>query len=167
MTLQGRISLLVDSPLRDLAIVYRNAPADARKHINRETKAAAQPIWKQETAERASTRIQQRVLVDSAKVGVTNRNVFLRSGGTGKLRNGTPVIALATSAEFGRPHSAPIKSRSKNGKPYTRATGSLFGPRERRGRVVFPAASDSISRFASLWIQTTIRSLHEAAEKVK
>ena len=164
---QGRISLLIDSPLRDLALVYRAIPADVRKHINRETRTEAQPIWKQETAERATTRIQQRVLVDSAKVGVTNRNVFLRSGGTGRLRSGTPVVALASAAEFGRPAPTPIKSRSKNGKPYTRTTGAAFGIRQNKGNVVHPAASASIPRFASLWIQTTLRSLHEAAEKVR
>ncbi|KNY07917.1 hypothetical protein [Microbacterium sp. GCS4] len=156
---QGRISLLVDSPLRDLAIVYRVVPAKTRKQINRATKGAAQPIWKTETAERATTRIQQRSLVDTAKVGVTNRNVFLRAGG-GKY------AALQSAAEFGRPIAAPIKSRSKRGKAYTRTTGSLFGDRERRGKVVFPASRASISRFASLWIQTTIRTLHEAEEKV-
>ena len=156
---QGRISLLVDSPLRDLAVVYRVIPADVRKQINRATKSAAQPIWKTETAERATTRIQQRALVDTAKVGVTNRNVFLRAGG-GKY------AALQSAAEFGRPAAAPITSRSKRGKTYKRTTGSLFGDRDRRGKVVFPASRDSISRFASLWIQTTIRTLHEAGEKV-
>ena len=156
---QGQVSLLVDSPLRDLAIVYRVTPAEVRKQINRATKSAAQPIWKTETAERAATRIQQRTLVATAKVGVTNRNVFLRAGG-GRF------AALQSAAEFGRPASAPIKSRSKRGKAYQRTTGSLFGDRQQRGKVVFPASRDSIRRFASLWIQTTIRTLHEAGEKV-
>lgn len=158
MAMQGRISLLVDSPLRDLAIAYRVMPGEARKQINRATKTDGGPIWKTETAERATTKLQQRVLVDTAKVGVTNRNVFLRSGG-GKLSE------LITATEFGRPAAAPIKTRSKRGKPYTRTTGNLFGNRDRRGKVVHPAARASISRFASLWIQTAIRTLHEAGEK--
>lgn len=162
----GRISLLLDSPLRDLAIAYRAVPAETRKQINAHTKSAAEPIWKQETAERGTTRIQQRVLVDSARVGVTNRNVFLRSGAVGKLRDGTPVSLLATAAEFGRPDAAPIKSKSKKGTPYERSTGNVFGPRTRKGNVVHPAASDSIPRFASLLIQTAIRTLHEAGEEV-
>ena len=159
MVSQGRISLLVDSPLRDLAIVYRSVPAEVRKQINRATKAAAQPIWKEETTGQAVTRIQIRALADTAKVGVTNRNVFLRSG----LGRYSPLIA---AAEFGRPAATPINSKSKKGKEYTRTTGHLFGDREQRGKVVFPAASGSIKRFASLWIQTSIRTLHEAGEKV-
>lgn len=162
-----RISLLVDSPLRDLAIAYRAIPKELRKQINTHTKNAAQPIWKGETAERATTRTQQRVLVSSARVGVTNRNVFLRSASVGKLSTGTPVDRLASAAEFGRPDAAPVSSKSKHGKAYRRRTGSQFGPRERKGKVVFPAAAASISRFAALWIQTTVRTLHEAGEKVK
>ena|SRR5690606_28247494 len=160
MVAQGRISLLIDSPLRDLAMLYRTVPAETRKQINRATKADAQPIWKTETAERATTRIQSRTLVDTAKVGVTSRNVFLRSGG-GKLAE------LQSAAEFGRPAAAPIKSHSKKGTAYTRTTGDLFGARDRHGKVVFPAARASIARFASLWIQTAIRSLHEAGEKAR
>ncbi|KQQ65196.1 hypothetical protein [Microbacterium sp. Leaf320] len=167
--MEGRISLLVDSPLRDLAIAYRTVPAEVRRQNNKAVKAAAQPIWKAETAERAVTKIQHRTLVDTAKVGVTNRNVFLRAGGNGTLKSGTAIAALQSAAEFGRPAAAPIKSRSKkpNSKPYTRTTGSLFGDRNRRGKVVFPAARDSIRRFASLQIQTTLRTLHEAGEKVR
>lgn len=123
-------------------------------------------MWRGETAERASTRVQQRVLVSSARVGVTARNVFLRSAGTGKLSDGTPVSKLATATEFGRPSAAPIKSRSKLGTPYTRRTGDTFGPRNRKGNVVYPAARASIRRMASLWIQTAIRSLYEAEKKV-
>lgn len=164
---QGRISLLVDSPLRALAVVYRGAPADARKHINRETKSEGQPIWKQETAERATTRIQQKVLVNSARVGVTNRNVFLRSGAVGRLKSGTPVIDIASAAEFGRPPGTPVSTRSKNGTAYKRKTGAMFGARNRRGNVVHPAASASIKRLASLWVQTAFRSLYEAGEKVR
>ena len=167
MGVQGRISLLIDSPLRSLALAYRTFPAEVRKQINRHTKAEGQPIWKGEVAERAVTRIQHRALVDTAKVGVTNRNVFLRSAATGRLSSGASAADVASAAEFGRPAVAPIATTSRKGKPYKRSTGSLFGDRNRRGKVVFPAASDSIARFASLWIQTTVRTLHELGEKVK
>ena len=140
-------------------MVYRVLPSDIRKQINRATKAAAQPIWKTETAQMAVTKIQIRTLSETAKVGVTNRNVFLRAG-CGKYAR------LLTAAEFGRPASAPVKSKSKLKNPYTRTTGGLFGDRDRRGKVVFPAARGSMPRFASLWVQTGLRTLHESGEKV-
>lgn len=160
----GSISLLIDSPLRDLALSLRAVGAETRSQINSATKGAAQPIWTQETAERAGTKLQQKLLVSTARVGVTSRNVLLRSGGVGfPGRNGDKVVA---AAEFGNDPGKVITSRSSKGKTYTRKFGSVFGPRRRNGSVVYPAASDSIPRFASLWVQTARRTIHEAIEKV-
>jgi hypothetical protein len=163
----GRISLLVDSPLRDLAFAMREVPSETRKYIGQETKKAALPIWQEEVRGRATTRVQIRTLVDTAKVGVTTRNVFLRSAQTGKLRSGVAAATLAAAAEFGMNPDRPIKQRSRRGKVYSRRIGNTFGYRSRAGKVVFPAAAESIPRFASLWIQTASRALYEADEKVK
>lgn len=161
----GSISLLVDSPLRDLAFAMRGVPADVRKHIASETRRNALPIWQQELRERGTTRIQQRALVTSGRVGVTARNVFLRSGAVGKLSSGTPVSLIAQAAEWGINPEKKIESRSKKGKAYTRRMGPAFVGNRRGGYVVHPAAGNAIPRFASLWIQTARRSLHEAEEK--
>lgn len=155
----GRISLLVDSPLRSMLLVMRTVGADVRKQIATETKKAAQPIWFEEIKEGAETRIEQRVLVDSARVGVTQRNVFLRSGGVGTLRSGTPVEALASAAEYGMGPEKQITTRSRKGTTYTRRMGGVFRPSRRGGWVFNPAAMASIVRFASLWIQTAVRTL--------
>lgn len=162
----GSISLLIDSPLRDLALAMRAVPADIKKQIGQHTKAAAKPIWNQETRERGATRVQQRVLVSSADVSVTARNVTFRSGGKGRLKSGTPVERLARAAEFGMNPGKPIKSKSKKGKAYTRTAGNTFGPNRRGGNVVYPAAREAIPRVASLWVQTARRSIHEALEGV-
>ncbi|MGN7968029.1 hypothetical protein [Microbacterium sp. 22296] len=155
----------MDSPLRDLAFALGEVPAETRKHISSETRKNALPIWNQELRERAATRIQQRALVESGRVGVTARNVFLRSGAVGKLSSGTPVSEVARAAEWGLGAGKKIQSRSKKGKPYTRTMGPVFPANRRGGHVVHPAASDSIPRFASLWIQTARRALFEAEEK--
>ena len=159
------ISLLVESPLSVLAQAMRQVPTETKKFIGSETKKAAQPIWFDELKGRALSRVQQRVLVDSARVSVTARNVTLKSGAVGKLRSGTPVIALSSAAEFGMSPAKEITQRSKKGKTYTRKAGPTFGAPRRSGNVVYPAANDSIPRFASLWIQTAHRALFDAAEK--
>lgn len=161
----GSISLLVDSPLRDLASTMREVPADVRKNIASQTKKNADPIWNQELRERAASRIQQRALVNSGRVGVTARNVFLRSGAVGKLSSGTPVSAVARAAEWGLGAEKRIDTRSRKGTPYQRRAGNVFPANRRGGYVVHPAAADAIPRFASLWIQTARRSLYEAEEK--
>lgn len=161
----GRISLLLDSPLRDMLIAVRSVPAEVRKQINAATKTAAEPIWFEEVRGRAGTRLQQRALVNSARVGVQSRNVFLRSGTVGRLSSGTPVSALSAAAEFGANPNKEIQQRSRKGRVYTRRLGLAFLSPTRGGKVVYPAARDSIPRFASLWIQTTVRTLMEALEK--
>lgn len=160
----GRINLLVDSPLRDMLIAARSLPADVRKEIAVQTKKAAEPIWFEEVRGRAVTRLQQRALVNSARVGVTQRNVFLRSGSVGKLSSGTPVSVVSKAAEFGANPSRPVKQRSKKGTQYTRQLGNAFGSPRRGGNVVYPAAQDSIGRFASLWVQTATRTALDALE---
>lgn len=160
----GSISLLIDSPLQDLAVALRAVGPDVRKQINSATKSAALPIWTDETKGRARTRMQDKFLVNTARVGVTSRNVLLRSGGlTLPGKNGDKVTG---AVEFGGGENKTITSRSKNGKRYTRRQGSVFGPRYRNGAVVYPAASASIPRFASLWVQTARRTMHEAIEEV-
>lgn len=161
----GSISLLIDSPLRDLALAMRAVPTDIKREIGKATKAAAKPIWTEETRERGETRLQQRVLVSSADVNVSARNVVLRSGGRGKLANGTPVSRLARAAEFGMNPGKEIQSTSKTGTPYTRTAGAAFGPNT-AGNVVFPAARGAIPRLASLWVQTARRTIHESLEEV-
>lgn len=157
----GRISLNIDSPLRSMLLAMRTVPAEVRKQIAASTKRAALPIWTDETREGATTRLQQRVLVDSARVGVTQRNVFLRSGGTGKLRTGTPVSRLAAAAEFGIGPEKVVTSTSRKGTKYQRRMGNTF-PRRKGGNVVYPAARRSIPRFASLWVQTAVRTILDA-----
>lgn len=162
---QGRISLLIDSPLRDLALALRETPREVKTQISRHTKAEARPIWQGETRERGVTRLQQRALVSSADVSVTARNVTLMAGGKGKLRSGTPVASVARAAEFGMNPTKKITSRSKNGKAYTRRAGNAFGTNRRTGNVVHPAASGAVPRLVSLWVQTAYRTIHEAIEK--
>lgn len=162
----ARISFLIDSPLRDLQLVMRALPDEVRKQIPIHTKSAAEPIWKQETAQRATSRLQVRVLSDSAKVGVTQRNVILRSGAVGRLSSGTAVSDLVRSAEFGANPDRPVSVTNRKGTQFTRRLGPKFGPLNRHGNVVYPAAWASLSRFGALWIQTTYRTVHEQIEKV-
>lgn len=160
----GRISLSIDSPLRTMLIGARSAPAEVQKRIATHTKSEAQPIWFEETRDRAGTKLQQKVLVDSARVGVTQRQVYLRSGGVGSLRSGTPVSRLASAAEFGMGSEKQITTRSRAGKTYTRRAGSAFPAPRRGGYVFWPAVAVAALRIASLWVQTGVRTLLDKLE---
>lgn len=162
----GRISLLVDSPLRDLLVALRAVPAEARRNVTRYTREHAEPIWFEETRDLASTRLQQRALVNSARVGVATRNIYLRSGGVGTLSSGTPVSDVSFGAEFGGNPQKVITqtSRKGSGKRYNRRLGNAFGAPRRGGNVVYPAARKSIPRVASVAIQSAYRALLDALD---
>ena len=158
----GRISLSIDSPLRSMLLAVRSVPADVRKQISRHTRAEALSIWTSEVRERAATRVQQRVLVNTARVGVTDRNVALRSATVGTLRPGVPASRIATGAEFGMSATKIITSKTRKGKTYKRRMGAALPGRRRGGYVVYPAARDAIPRLASLWIATAVRTILDA-----
>lgn len=160
----GRISLLIDSPLRDMLIALRAVPAEARKNVTAYMRKNSEPIWFEETRERATTRLQQRALVNTARVGVATRNIYLRSGGIGKLSSGTAVSTVAFGAEFGANPGKEITQRSRKGKQYKRRLGNVFGAPRRGGNVVYPAARDAIPRIASVAIQSAYRALLDALD---
>ncbi|MFE6733426.1 hypothetical protein [Microbacterium sp. NPDC057650] len=157
-----RISLSIDSPVRSMLIAMRRVPADVRRQIGQQTKRAGQPIWFEELRDGAATRQQQRVLVDPGRVSVTQRNISLRTGQTGSMRNGTPVSRLAVGAEFGMAPAKPIVSKTKGGKAYKRTAGQQFPARRPSGYVFHPAAKRAIPRVASLWVQTAVRTIMDA-----
>lgn len=159
----GSISFLIDSPLQTLARSMQGLDKDVRVQIGRHTKAAAQPIWAEATRSQVMTRMQAR-LAQSARVGVTTRNVLLRAGGSGRIGN-TPISKIARGIEHGASPNRMISTTSRKGTPYQRKLGGGFRLPRRRGYVAYPAASESIPRFASLWVQTAIRTIHESIER--
>lgn len=167
----GRISLLIDSPLRTVNLAFRGLEAEVRKQITAHTKRDAQPVWEEETRGHALTRMQSRVLAGTARVGVAGLSVTMSAGGGGRLSSGTPTGLLVAATEFGvsasRLLSVPAHTRKGHAvKAHTRGVGSRFTLRRRGGYVVYPAARSAIPRLASLIVQTTIRTVHEVVEKV-
>lgn len=159
----GRISVLVSKELLTLTQALRQAEPEIRKQINKHTRIMARPVWKEAVLGHTTTRMQTRVLGNTANVGVTAQNVMLRSAKTGRVR-GVPASTLAHAVEFGanRDEYRPVRGRSGT---YKRRTKRQFRLPRPRGYVVYPAAKTVIPRIASLWIQTTIRTLHEVLEK--
>lgn len=161
----GRISLLVSKDLGTLVQAASTLDREVRAALRKHTKAAATPIWRDEITHRAGTRLQTRVLVDSARVAVSDSNVTLKAAQVGKLSSGTRRQVLARGAEFGAHADKRITQRSRKGKVYTRRLGNAFGAPRRGGNVFFPAFGQAVSRVASLWLQTGIRTVAETFEK--
>jgi len=161
----GRISLLVSRELQLLVTVAKSLDREVAAQLRKHTRAVAEPAWREELRSRVHTRLQARVLSDTARVSVSDTNVMLKSATVGKLSSGLPASAIAGATEFGGAVGRPVRTRSRKGNAYTRRLGAAFGQVRRDGYVVFPSARESIARIASLWIQTAYRTTAETFEK--
>jgi len=165
MMSSGRISLLVSRDLQAIVTVAKGLPREVAAQLRKHTRRVVEPAFREEVTGRAGTRLEQRVLADTARVSVRDNNVVLKSATVGKV-HGTPAAELAGAAEFGMNPNRPIRQRSRKGKVYTRRAGAAFRAPKRGGYVFHPAVSDFIARAAALWAQTVYRTTAEEFEKV-
>jgi hypothetical protein len=164
-----RISVFESKELQALLLALRGFDKNLKKNIRAATKREAQPIWQQEVRERAETKLEQRVLAQSARVQVSDQNVTLRAAHIGRpLSGGLDPKTQWPAVEFGADTKAKrtYTATSSRGKRYnvTRRTSAQLRPRRASGRVVFPAAASAIPRLAALWVQTAVRQLHDSLE---
>lgn len=165
-----RISVYTSNELQGLILRLKATDRETRKRIRQVTKAAAGPIWQQSLAEHVSTRLEAAVLVKTGRVRVSDQNVTLSAATIGrKLSGGLDPKQEYHEVEFGavdREAYRRYEATSSRGRPYTvnRRTKRQLRARNRKGYVVYPAAAEAIPRLASLWVQTTVRTLHEQIE---
>ena len=160
MVVAVRLDVRKSPALTALIRTLATIPNEVAKEIRGRSKSVIVPEWKKGLAERApGERVFHERLVAPSTAYVSDRNVKLIGGANGKFPRET---------EFGayREEWAEYTGRRK-GKtfPVRRRTQRQFWHFVKTGRVVWPTASDLIPRIASLWIQTTIRTIHEQIEK--
>ncbi|MGP6170626.1 hypothetical protein ACTU6V_05395 [Microbacterium sp. A204] len=160
----ARISLLVSRDLAVLVQAARTLPREVASQMRSHTRRVVEPAFQEEMRSRAGTRLETRVLLDTARVSVSDSNVTLKSAGIGKV-HGTPAAALKTATEFGANPDRMISTRSRKGKPYKRRLGNAFRSRNPRGYVFFPSVQAFIPRAGALWFQTAYRTVAETFEK--
>lgn len=141
---------------------------EIRKNIRNQSKRTIIPAWKAELEKNASTTAERRLLANTGKATVTDRNVILRAANAGRgLSGGATPAGDWHAFEFGALHSkVRYQTRSRNGKVYevTRRTRRQLRRRNKSGYVIFKAISNVVPRAASLWYQTAARTIHETFE---
>jgi hypothetical protein len=165
-----RISVFGSEEIQAVLLTMRALPRDLAKELRKQTRTVVFPEWKKAVAENASSMFESRVLVQTARATVTDRNVTLTSATVGRpLSGGLNPKTMYHAAEFGadQGQETTYGARSRRGKQFqvTRHTTRQLRPRKRSGYVVYPAAAEIIPRIASLWVQTIARGLHEAFER--
>jgi len=159
------IDLLNSRELRATFLAVRNAAPEIQKWLRLSLKQISLPEWQGALRQSRATTAQSRVLVDTAKVKVSNQNIRLSAGDAAKrLSGGGKARDLAHGEEFGGQGGDRVKSYTsrRGGKSFqvrNRHTTRQFPARRRNGYVAFPAATIIIPRIASLAAQTVVRSL--------
>lgn len=164
-----KISVRNSKELQATILALKLTDKTLSANIRKWTRQLMLPEWQKGLRERASSRVQQRVLVDTARVTVSNQNVSLKSATVGRsLAGGLNPKSSWAAFEFGADRNKTTTYEAIRGHSrfkVTRKTRRQLPPRSRTGWVVYPTAKELIPRFASLWYQTAIRGLYEAFER--
>ena len=165
-----RISIFNSKELQGVVIAMKSFERESAKQIRRVTKDVVAPEWTKAVREHASTRLQQRVLADTARVAVSDQNITLKSAAIGKsLSGGLKPSEGVGGVEFGanRAEYTTYRATSTKGKTFNvrRRTKAQLPDRQKTGHAVYPAAASIIPRIASLWTQTVVRTFYELIEK--
>ena len=166
-----RINVRSSKALQATILALKGMPAELSKETRKVIKTFTDDEWRGAVRGRVTTRLETRVLSDTARVAVTNQNVTLKSATVGRaLSGGLKPSQLARATEFGADAGkvSTYQATSRKGKKYTvhnRRTRMQFRNVSRSGYAVYPAAAKIIPRVASAFVQTTVRTLHEAFEK--
>lgn len=164
------LSVRDNRQLRAVAQGLKLLPRTLSNDVNRTTARELGPVWKQLVSAHATTRMDTRVLVPGARVKGGNPPVLMAAQsrrGIGRTRRLVPRDDWA-AFEFGAVQGAKVTYQrlSPKGKTHqvTRDTRAQLPPRNRAGRVVFPAIAEFVPRAVSMWTQTFMRKVYEAVE---
>lgn len=157
--------------LRDLittlAVIDKPIAAAARA----QSRMVIQPEWQKGLREHSNTRMEVRAIAATGRAAVSDRNVLLEAGGIkGNFSGGFDPRQSIKAVEFGADRAAKktYSRKSKNGGKHqvTRRTKAQFRLPRRGGYVAYPTAANLIPRIARLWIQTSVREIHEQLERI-
>lgn len=154
--------------LKATVLAFARLPATIRTEINRQTRAQANPIWQGEIAEHTRSKMDALVIAKGARVKAGNPPVLQAATSTrpigGRLRPADEWAAFEFGANRGKRSTYDRRKKRGGRAKVTRHTAAQLPTRIRKGRVAYPSAAESIPRLASLWVQTVVRCVHEAAE---
>lgn len=170
----GRIDVEGSRELRAVITGLKAVPKETSAQVRKVTKARLQPEFQQIMAERAAMTSQPRmvsaVLVRTARISVSDQNVKYQSAHIGRpLRGGLDPKVNGRVVEMGAKRPVPTRyyRKSKKGGRHivTRNAMAQLPDYRKKGHVFWPTVSELNPRFAALWAQTALRSIHEAFER--
>lgn len=163
-----RLDVTKSRELQATIYALRSVDKTLAKQIRQQTKRVAGAEWQRALERRASTQLEQRVLSATSVITVSNQNVRAASASKGRpLSGGLSPKLHGHAVEFGA-NAAPTtyERTSPRGTVHRvrRTVGTQLRPRNAQGYVFWPTAREMIPRLASLWVQTTVRTIGNALE---
>jgi hypothetical protein len=156
--------------IQAVLLAMRQTDRTIAKAIRQQQKAVIGPEWTKGVESRVSTPEERVILGATARVAVSDGNVALRSGGTNATLSGglsTREPTTAPAVEFGanRDYTKTYLTRSRKGNKFEvkRHTQRQLTKSRKKGPV-YKTAENIVPRVAALWVATTVKVLHEAAE---
>jgi hypothetical protein len=165
-----RIDAKVSREFQAVIFAMKTLPTELRRQVRQHVKAIGQQEWTQVMREHALTRVEHRILADTARLSASDQNVRLASATVGKsLQGGLSPKEQYYAAEFGadRNKTASFRQRSPRGRSYQvrgKHTTRQLRPRKRAGYVFGPSAAFIIPQIAALFAQTVVRTVAEGLE---
>ena len=161
--------LTLESPQLEAVILsLRIAGPELRKQIYAQSRAAIAPEWQSDLAAATSGNpFARKVIADSGRVNVGTRGVTLTAAKSAKKLSGGFIPKLNFAAvEFGAKWRVGKVAgrRGENRYNYQRALNKQFMSRRRKGYYAYKTGDEYVFRYASLWINTVARTLHDAVE---
>ncbi|WP_404311298.1 hypothetical protein LG314_07925 [Agrococcus terreus] len=167
------MDVLSNRRLQATLLALRTVDKDVRARVRQTTRQALAPDFTRQMAERTASsnqpRLQGAVLVRTARIVTSDQNIRMKSAAsTRRLSGGLQPSVHGKAIEFGsnRNKDTRYSRRSPKGKRHTvtRNAQNQLPTRRQKGWAFYPAVNDLSPRFLALWVQTAIRTVHEAWE---
>lgn len=148
----GFISVRESATLKVTLLAMQAVDKSVQSTIRKETRAVGASAWREELQRRPASEQQSRLLVKTSVVKASNNGLTLTSATQKRkaLSGGGTPIGLGKTFEFG------------DNKGYSKVHGAP--PRRKSGYVVYPALAEVAPRLISLWVQITMKHVHDALE---
>lgn len=154
--------------LQATILAMKAADRDLRLTIYKATRQEVSGLWVPALQRRASTRMQQRVLVKGARIRVSTDGFTLLAATSNRALPGGLVPSQEwAGSEFGaRTRRAQIATHSRAGTPYTveKMINRQYMARVSQGRVAFDASSEVGTQAVRAWVRAVVDAYTEAAE---
>lgn len=156
-----------DAPaqLRAAVLAMKRADSTIRRDISARMRQTMNPAWRSEVTQHltGAGRMEARMLTPGVRIAAGNPPRLVAASSRRKVGNGLVPDANAAGFEFGA-SDAVRRVKNRQGHSYQRHVMRHLPGRNRRGRVVYPAAARILPRVASYWVQSVVRAFMDAAE---